>query len=938
MPNRSPWPRTRAAQPLLALFFAAALAALAAAPAQAQATRFDVTGVVTDTTDAPLSGATVVVMQPADSALVSFGTTRADGSFRIGRVPSGRYLLQVTFVGFAPHTQALAVEGAAVDVGRIRLSEAVSGLGELVISAEHIPVVVKRDTLEYNAAAFSVRPNANVEELLKRLPGIEVERDGSIKAQGETVRKVLVDGKEFFGNDPKVATKNLPADAVDKVQVYDKRSDAAEFTGVDDGNAEKTINLALKEDRKQGYFGNVSGGLGQAMHYEARANVNRFSPTTQLSLIANLNDVNQQGFSINDYISFMGGIQNLMSGGGRLSLGSVPLGTDAAAGFSTTLSGGLNFNHDFGAKTSLRTSYLAYYLDNEQDRSVQQRQVAGAAQAALTQQLVDQTSRNLNHRLNLNLKHTLGEGHDVQLRANLQASDSDLDNGSYRETFGTSGALENTSRTDYASASDALNGDATLTYRKRFAPGRSLTAEVRAGLNDNDLTADLAALNQFYRAGNVLTSEELAQLQQQRANTFTNAQKLTYTEPLGKRQLLQFEAEHRQVREDQTRTVYDRGHQPGGQPVRNDALSSAFDRAYRYLVGGLDFRRAVEPLTLSLGLRVQQSHLQGTLGSTPDAVDRRFVHLLPSALLNYAFAQSKNVELRYDASTREPSVRDLQPFVDNSDPLNVYVGNPELRPEYAHNVMARYFFFDQFSFVNLFAFVRAGYTFDKITRVRTIDEQLRQTLTVTNADGDWSLTGNVSFGTPVRPLGVKVNLSAQSAFNRGLDFINGAENTARIFRNTLDLRLENRNKATLDASVGARYTFNDVRYSLNEALSQHYVNRTFYTELTYTLAEVWRLTTSLDYNLYAREVFGQGQRVPLWHAELSRSVMNNRAEVKLMARDLLNQNEGVDFSNTSTYVQEERVRSLGRYVMLKFVYNLAGAGRPSGPAIRATRL
>lgn len=896
-----------------------------AASSLAQSSRFEVRGIVTDTTDAPLAGATVVVLQTSDSALVSFGTTAPDGAFRIGRVPSDAYLLQVTFVGFATKTQPIVVDNAPVDVGHIRLEEALTELGELLVTEERIPMVIKKDTLEYDAAAFSVRPNANVEELLKRLPGIEVEQDGSIKAQGENVGKVLVDGKEFFDGDPTVATRNLPADAVDKVQVYDKLSDMAEFTGVDDGNEQKTINVALKEDRKHGYFGNTAGGFGNSVRYEGNASVNRFSPSTQLSLIANLNNVNQQGFSVNDYVNFMGGMQALMQGGGRTPLADAPISNGASAGFSTTTSGGLNVNYDFSARTSVRASYLGYHLDNEQDRSILQQQLAGVTGSAYSRQQVDQGSRNLSHRFNLNVKHELSDGHDVQLRANLQASDADLVNRSDREALSTGDVLENTSRTDYSSSTANLAGDAVLTYRKRLAPGRSLTAEVQSRMNEGDVTGDLEAANRFYGGGNLLTSEEISQLQSQVSHTMSHAQRLTYTEPLGRRQLLQFDAEHRGVLENQDRRVFDR---PAGlQLQQNDLLSSAFDRTYWYYTGGITFRRAVEPLTMQVGVQVQQARLEGDVRGIAAGIDRRFIHALPAASLSYEFSGNRNVEMRYDAFTREPSMRELQPYVDNSDPLNVYAGNPSLRPEYTHSAVMRYVSFDQFTFTNFMAALRAGYTFDKISRARMIDDQLRQSVTTVNTDGDWTIMGYASLGTPLRPIGSKINISSQTMLNRGIEFINGAENGARILRSNWNVRLENRNKDVVDASVGARYTFNDARYSLNPAMNQQYVNRTYYGEINYQISDTWRVSTSFDYNLYSKEVFGSGRSVPLWHAELSRMVMNDRTEIKLIVRDVLNKNVGVTYSATNTYLEEEYVDSLGRYVMLKAVYNISGVRR-----------
>ena len=454
--------------------------------AAAQTGRYNVEGVVTDTSDVTLAGATVVLLNATDSTIVSFGTTRSDGLFRLRRIQPGNYALQISFVGFEQYTSELEIVDDDLNAGRIPLEAAVSELDALVITADYIPILINKDTLEYNADAFNVRPNANVEELLKRLPGVDVERDGTIRAQGEEVEQVLVDGKEFFGNDPRIATQNLPADAVDKVQVYDKKSDMAEFSGVDDGEEAKTINLALKEDSKQGYFGNTSGGYGSDNikgRYEGRFSLNRFSPSTQLSVIGNLNNVNEQGFSMGDYISFMGGLM-----GGGFSSASVPLNMGVSDGFSVTTAAGVNFNRDFGAKTSLQSSYFLNLVDNDQNRLVNQQQLIGSQTSSRSLQASDQDISTQNHRLNLNLKHEINKEQDIRLRANLRATDSGLFNDSFRELNSGANILVNDNNTLYQSDGLDFGGSASLTYRKKLSErGRTLVAEGRAEWNDGSM-------------------------------------------------------------------------------------------------------------------------------------------------------------------------------------------------------------------------------------------------------------------------------------------------------------------------------------------------------------------------------------------------------------------------------------------------------------------
>ena len=317
-----------------------------------------------------LAGATVVLLEVQDSSMVAFAISDDKGKFLLEDVSTGSYILQLTYVSYASQNNSIEVlDGTKKqDLGSFQMEPSAEILQEVEVKAEHIPMGIIGDTISYNAAAFKTRPGATVEDLLRKLPGVEVERDGSIKALGKDVENVLVDGKEFFGDDPKMATKNLEAEAVDKVQVYDKKSEIAEFTGIDDGDEEKTINLQLKEEYKKGGFGNVELKGGTDQRYHGKFNYNRFTPNLQAAVLANANNINQQAFSFNEYIQFMGGLNNAFSGGqsffqfGEFGQSNTPKGiTDA---FST----GVNLNYDFSSKFKLRSHY--FYLRS--DRNLEQ--------------------------------------------------------------------------------------------------------------------------------------------------------------------------------------------------------------------------------------------------------------------------------------------------------------------------------------------------------------------------------------------------------------------------------------------------------------------------------------------------------------------------------------------------------------------------------------
>src|SRR5258705_1460035 len=269
-----------------------------------------------------LGDATVSVISLKDSSLVSFTLSDKKGLFEIKDLETGDYRLSVSFLGYQPLKKNFSITAAkkAVDLGDVKMEKEYKSMNEVVVT-DDAPVKIKQDTVEFKADAFKTKPNATVEDLLKKVPGMQVDKDGTVKAQGEQVQKVYVDGKEFFGNDPKLATKNLTADMVESVQVFDDMSDQAKFSKIDDGSKQKAINIKLKKDKKKGYFGKVLVGVGTNSRFETNLSLNHFNGDKQLSVLANANNINKQGFSFSDIVTAMGGFQGMMGGGGGMGGG-----------------------------------------------------------------------------------------------------------------------------------------------------------------------------------------------------------------------------------------------------------------------------------------------------------------------------------------------------------------------------------------------------------------------------------------------------------------------------------------------------------------------------------------------------------------------------------------------------------------------------------------
>jgi len=696
-------------------------------------------GVIVDEEQAPLSAATVVLMQQSDSLLVSFGITDNAGSFLIKKVEPGDYILQVTYIGYENYSKPFHLPKGEKekDFGNVLLGAVSENLEEVVVAAEHIPTQMSNDTIIYNADAFKTREGAVVEDLLKKLPGIEVDRDGNIKAQGENVQKVYVDGKEFFGDDPKIATKNLPADAVDKVQVYDKPSDMAEFTGIDDGQEAKTINLELKDGKKKGYFGNVSAGYGTEDRFESKFNVNRFGKKAQISAIGRANNVNEQGYSFNDYLSFMGGIGAMMGAGGEINIGSddIPIDFGRGDGFTNSGSGGLNFNYDIGKKTDLHVSYFYNRMKTIRDRAAFRENLLGEKSFDSEEEELT-TSRNAGHRINLNLKSEIDSFQQIRLRANTAFTDVLRESNLSSRTYDFDRGLENDAKRIFSNDGNNTTLNATMIYRRRFRKvGRVISAEGAIGMQDQDRLGDLISVTSF-RPDDPLfkTIDSLQQLQFNDGQQKDYRLQLTYTEPLSKKSFLQFRYSRRNYNNNSNREFFD---VLGREERLNELLSNRFNRDYSYDQSGLSLQHNEKNMNLNIAANWQHATLGGTLASETQVPNQSFDFVLPRLRFNYNFKPSRRVSFSYSTATREPTIEQLQPIVDNTNPLNTYIGNPNLVPEYQHKFRLNFHDFDQFNFTSFFASLRTTYTNNKITTAQSIDSLFRRTTTPLNVRKDW---------------------------------------------------------------------------------------------------------------------------------------------------------------------------------------------------------
>ncbi|WP_166437044.1 outer membrane beta-barrel protein [Niastella caeni] len=896
-----------------------------------------VKGIALDTlAKQPVLSATVTLLQKKDSSLVAFSMTDNKGQFEITGLANGEYRLLATHVNYHNTNVQFTIDDShkQVNLGNVIMNDVTRVLAEVVVTAEAPPVTLLDDTVQYNAGSFKTAPNATVEQLLKKMPGIKVEKDGTVKAQGQEVKKVLVDGKEFFGNDPKLATRNLPADAVDKVQVYDKMSDQAQLTGFDDGNSEKTINLKLKKDKKKGMFGKVMAGGGTNNRYEGRFNVNSFKGARQFSVIGMGNNTNAAGFSFMDMLSFNGGMSNMQqSGGGTIEIN---LRNDDGNnqndnnGIRTIWGGGFNYNNIIGNKTNFTSNYF-YNRYNPNTESHIQRQYFLPDSSYLYNQNAFSKNLNNSHKLNLGADIQLDSFHSIKISPSLGYQRTSTSTLSDYNTFSLAQKPGSSGYSNAESASQGYNFRNDILFRKKFRRGgRTLSLSLQNNLNASDGDGSLVSANTYRNtAGSVIRTDSINQRNTNSSDLNSYTARLVYTEPIFKRSLLEFSVAKSNSKSTAQKTTYDYNTISGKFDQLNDRLTNNYENNYGYNTAGIRWRMQQRKFNASVGVNWQQAELEGTILSNgkDSIINKTFYNLLPNARLQYNFTKFRNLRLNYTTSTKQPSVSQLQPVPDNSDPLNIKAGNADLKQELTHAVQLNFFSVNPFRNKNLFAFVNLRRTDNKIVDSDTIDSVGIKTTRPVNVDGAYEVTGSVNVGLPVRFLKGTVNFSTNGSYTKNRSFINGAGNMINTLNIGPDVRFEINASEKLDISLTAGINYYRTQYSLQANLNTEYLSQQFSTEINWQLPKRFYFNTEFTYAINSQRASGFNTKVPLWNAFISKQFLRfNRGEIKLSAFDLLKQNIGVSRSTSQNYIEDKRVKNLQRFFLLSFTYSLTKNG------------
>jgi hypothetical protein len=887
-------------------------------------------GNLTDTSSRqPISNASVMVLRLPDSVLVNFARSGSDGSFSIVVPDSIKPLLLITHPLFAEYIETNVSEKRANKVALTSKSKML----ETIIIRTGGSIRIKGDTTIYTADSFNVSANANVEELLKKLPGIQVDRNGEIKAMGEKVEKVLVDGEEFFGDDPGMAVKNLRADAVKEVQVFDKKSEQAAFTGIDDGNTQKTINLKLKEDKKKGYFGKValSGGIGENIGNRFNNNllIGSFKGNRKLSGFLLNGNTGQDGLSWQDRTRYGGDENNfdMMDEDGIFSVqfqnasNEDEININTENGFIRNVNAGLQYSNKWNDRHKINFTPRYNQQDYENQRTVVTETQFGDSAFRETA-LSDVRLNRYNTQNKLVYDANLDSFNSIKITAQADIYHTEFREETETQTESNKGNPINGSERISDRTIDRSVLFANVLFKHKFRKARrTLSLDANWKQTDQESEQTLISSNKFFVNGTALPPiDQNQQTLGLQASTRWSG-KLVYTEPLTKKWSMEmsYQWSIEQGRNNQRTSRID-GTGNYTNPI--DSLTNNFSQQILVHTPTARFNYSYKKIKVGFGSGFGITQFDFTDLSKDTLYNRNFINLFPSASFVYSYKGNHSLRVRYNGSNTQPTLNQLQPLLNNNNLFNQFEGNPNLKPSFTNNINLTNngynFLKNQWNFQT----ININFTQNSITNNRTIDPKTGiTTIRPVNTNGNISISSWNGIGFKHKKTDIDVQINGNANYSRFADFINSNISFSNTVSGGLGLTLNKSKKDVYDVSLNNEFNYN---YNTNAQTNTANTFRTNTTTVNATVyyKKVWSIVS--DYQYFARQKLAfqsEGLNVHLLNVKLQRTFRNNEFTVYINARDLLNQNIGLDRNFYANTFIEERNQRLRRYFMLGFQWD-----------------
>ena len=944
---------------------------------------------VDDKTSEPVSFATASLTVKGQTAADKYVLTDAEGNASLAKVKKGTYVFKAELMGYKSHEQEVTVD-KNVDLGVIKMSEDVKVLDAASVSAVGNPIVVKKDTIEYSASSFKTSDNDMLEELLKKLPGVEVEADGSITANGETITKIMIDGKSFFLDDPQLASKNIPAKLIEKVKVVEKKSDQALFTGIDDGDEETVIDLSLKPGMMEGWFGNIMGGGGHDVpgagsdmndtRYQGAAMIGRFTDKSQISVILNGNNTNNRGF--NDMSGSM--MQGMRGGGGGMGRGMG--GWGRGNGIATSWMGGLNGTFDlFDGDMELAGNYMhSGNIRNVIEESSRITYLDDGSRLLNDQNGTNQT-RSQGHRLGMRLEHKFSENTSILFEPRVNFGKGSFTEFSDFQTYTERNGVKHLTNDGYTSNTgdnDNWQASGFLLLRQRLGkPGRTLSANIRFSFSNNELNGYNQSLTRVTEVGSDTPKDEIVnQLFDQNSRSSSLSGRVVYTEPITQYFFFEANYQYSWSRNTSDKDTYNSGSDrmdDNGMLIYNHQGQTIDDRYSNNILNrsitqraGINFSYQKEKFRAQLGVAANPTDTYNeTTGH--DAYHNKVVNWSPQAMLNYEFSDNAHVRFFYFGRSAQPSTSQLLPVPDNSNPLNISLGNPNLDPYFNHSIRGMYGYTNKETFTSVHTRFGASLVDNAITNAQWYDPAGVQYSIPVNGPGTGSADLRVMVNSPLgTDSGFSIFSMTFGRYNQSTSYIGkgslesdkyydaanasfdyakfnadfpdlGASdlfvnNKIQTMSFTQRLRLTYRNDF-VELTLGGRTRMSKSWYTMENSNLQATWNNQVDGSMNWTIPGGINLIADVDYNWYNGYTTPQEDEIIL-NAEITKLLFKDKFTLALKAYDILGQSKNLSVTDASNYHQETRNNTLGRYIILSLTYRFGnfggmpgGHGGPMGP-------
>ena len=882
---------------------------------------YKVSGTIIDKADnQPVIGAYVILNDLKDTTIRVGTTTNVDGKFLVTDVKKKSYRLTIQSINYQRDSRIITISKSTTDLGTITLAMESKVLNEVVVVGQGT-AVQKGDTTIMTADAFKVNIDANAEDLVKKMPGITVV-NGTISARGEAVKQVLVDGKPFFGDDPSVALRNLPADVIDRVQIYNKLSDQAELTGFDDGESSRTINIITHRNNRYGKFGKITGGTDFNDKYLVGGNLNIFSGPRRFTINGMSNNINQQNFAMQDLIGATGG------GGGHGEHGGFGgRSFGGSGGISKNSSFGFNYQDTWGKKMSVSGSYLFNTTANTNiTKSNTEYLLIDEGNFAYDSSYTE--TKNYNHRINMRIEYNIDSLNSMIIvpRFSYQENSSDRQSLSLITGGNVNSQILTTSLAD----ASGYNLGNDLTWRHKFLkPGRTLS--VRSSISfDKSTTAktQLAAIDS-------IPDNQYSDVATDNLNIRTN---FSYTEPIGKNSQLQLNYDNRFRRSNNSNEIYDLG---GTSEIlgRLDSLSNVYDNDYITNRGGIAYLFKNNKLNLTAGINYERADLKGTLVFPKQAeVSETFQNWLPNLMINYKFSALTNWRVFYRTWTNAPSITQLQSAIDNSDRLRLKTGNPNLKQSYSHNLTSNFSYANPTSGFNAFVFLAGNYSTgiisnktiyasgDTVFQPEGIDVILLpggQIRFPVNLDHSMGFNTMINLSYFVKPIKSNVSLVTGGGYSQTPEYAADQISTSNAYSLLNSLIITSNISSNVDFTLSYTSNYSLAKNSVESLDDEEYWYQSASAKLNLLFWKGFVVNTDIVGQNNKGLSLGYNEKYLVWNASVGKKFLKNQAaELRIGAYDILNQNNSISRSVSASEIRDTRVNTYKRYFLVLFTYNL----------------